>query len=236
MKRILVALTSVLMMSAANAGLVHGDWKTSGDNRVTIDLDTGVEWLKLNNTKNMSVNQVLAQLGDGGSFDGWRLPTSDEVQNMVETILPEFSFNEGQTTYSSGSYRGYTDRWRSWMGTVNYYLTGDGSSNNRYWYSYGLHVEDDGEVNMSGTFRRQKWYRKYTHWATIYEDYGSYSMDHTSTNVGIYLVSDGGVTLSSINDPTLNAANPNSPANLSVPGAVAALGIAGLFGWRRRNA
>lgn len=61
-------------------------------------------------------------------------------------------------------------------------------------------------------------------------------MDHASSDFGVYLVSDGGVTLSSINDPTLNQNNPNSPAKLSVPGAIAALGLAGLFGWRRRKA
>lgn len=55
---------------------------------------------------------------------------------------------------------------------------------------------------------------------------------------GVYLVSDGGLTLSSINNPEININNPKSPINqVSDVSAHAGLGILGMFlmclGFRR---
>jgi hypothetical protein len=52
---------------------------------------------------------------------------------------------------------------------------------------------------------------------------------------GVYLVSDGGTTLSLINDPSLNANNANAPASVPLPATAALLGL-GLLGFgARRN-
>lgn len=236
-----VALLASLSFQA-NAELVHSDWKTLGDAKATADIDTGIEWLKLNNTKNMSINQVMAETGKGGLFHGWRLPTSEEVQTLVETVWSQYSFNDEATAtkYSSGGYRGATNTWRTWMGTTRYYLTGDGSANNRYWYSYGLHVENDGSVAMSGSYRRQKYvWGNYNHWANLHDDLNvgttAYDQDYTHVNFGVFLVSDGGTTLSSINDPTININNPSAPVNVSAPFLMSGLGMFGLSLVRRKK-
>jgi hypothetical protein len=240
MKKTLLAL-GVLLASSANAELVNGDWQTVDDNQITIDTDTGIEWLKLGNTANMSINDVIAETQEGGDFAGWRLPTSQEVQTILDTVLPQFTWNDDttETTFSSGSYRGATDTWRSFFGSSRYQLIGNGSNNNRYWHSFGLHVEDNGDVLMTGTYRRQKYgWGNYEHWASFFDDHENadgYTTDYSSADYGVFLVSDGGLTLASINDPTLNDANPNSPSNVSLPGGVIAIAMTGLLGFRRKN-
>ena len=239
-KKTLVLLSSLLLTNVAQADLVTGDWISEGDSQVTIDTDTGVEWLKLNNTSGMSVNQVIAELGSDGDFEGWRLPTESEVQTLIETVLPQLSWNGiGESTvYSSGAYRGYADIFRSWLGTSSYVFSGDGSANRRYWYSYGNYVDSNGQVKLTGTYRYQKYtWGKYDHSATMHDNYypQDFTMDSTNSTRGVFLVSDGGVTLSSINDPMLNVNNPNSPAKVSTPFAFGLTMLIGMAAIRRRK-
>lgn len=239
-KKTLVLLSSLLIANVAQADLVTGDWISEGDSQVTIDTATGVEWLKLNNTSGMSVNQVIAELGRDGDFEGWRLPTESEVQTLIETVLPQFSWNGiGESTvYSSSAYRGYADTFRSWLGTSGYTFSGDGSANRKSWYSFGKYLDSNGQVMQTGSYRYQKYtWGKYEHTASLYDEYynSDTTIDSISSDRGVFLVSDGGVTLSSINDPTLNVNNPNSPAKVSTPFAFGTALLIGMAAVRRRK-
>jgi hypothetical protein len=78
----------------------------------------------------------------------------------------------------------------------------------------------------------------------VYDDYIAFNSNWAVTNntnysndaFGVYLVSDGGTTLSSINDPSLNANNANAPASVPLPATAALLGLGLLgFGARRKK-
>lgn len=86
---------SLLLVSAlfscnvsANVSIEYTDWLSAGDNQVTIIDDTGFEWLNLNQSLGYSVNSAQAQMGQGGIFEGWRLPTYEDMQALQMLLLP----------------------------------------------------------------------------------------------------------------------------------------------------
>ena len=78
-----IALASVFALSSigANAELVSADWKNVGDGLSTVDTLTGIEWMDLSETSNMSFNEVEALFSS--EFNGWRLPTQNEVSQLL---------------------------------------------------------------------------------------------------------------------------------------------------------
>ena len=85
MKRILTAAALVALSFASHAELVSTDWKTAGDELATLDTETGIEWMDLSETDGLSINTVLSMTSAGGKFEGWRLPTEDEVLTLFES-------------------------------------------------------------------------------------------------------------------------------------------------------
>ena len=61
------------------AAVISMDWKVSGDELISYDDTTGLRWLDLTETDNMSYLSVTAQLGTGGMFEGFRVATAAEV-------------------------------------------------------------------------------------------------------------------------------------------------------------
>ncbi len=61
--------------SAAEAGVMIGDDAVFGAGSITIDTDTGLEWLDWTESTNRSYNDVSGQFGAGGDFEGWRHAT-----------------------------------------------------------------------------------------------------------------------------------------------------------------
>lgn len=84
----LVALT--LDASPARAVLVSQSDVVFGADSVTLDTGTGLKWLDVNISANRSFNDVSAQFGAGGDFQGWRYATGTEVLNLIvsNTVPP----------------------------------------------------------------------------------------------------------------------------------------------------
>lgn len=93
----------VLLSTTANAAFEKTDWNTVGDKMVTVDTSTGLEWLNLVATDNMSVGTVNAFLST--KFAGWRLPTNAEVVAMMSGVfnVPSSTLEFNQTTARSPS-------------------------------------------------------------------------------------------------------------------------------------
>jgi hypothetical protein len=79
LKSLSVAVSALALSTSVNAALVSKDWKDTGDNLITRDTVSGLEWLDMTETNDMSYNFVSLQLDVGGQFEGWRYASSEEV-------------------------------------------------------------------------------------------------------------------------------------------------------------
>lgn len=232
------AAGAVLLSAAfgAEAGLVHTDVHTSGDQGATLHEETGLEWIKLSATNNMSIDDVAAEL-NGGQFDGWRFPTSDELTTYMQVPFEgaidiskvnrytSFSYNPNSTTSPTKATTDAAEAWKEYMGVSK--------ENGATLWSYGFHADEDGLVDLNGIYINGTTGNIFTDF-----DHSAYSTAYKSDGQSVFLVSDGGVTMSSKLDPSLNASNPNSPYqlnNVSAPLAGAGvLMLVGMAAYRRR--
>ena len=81
---LIVGLLVIDTGAARASTLVSIDLNTSDDGLLTLDTETGLEWLDLTQTDlGMSFNQMSAQLDPGGTFEGFRYATEGEVLTLV---------------------------------------------------------------------------------------------------------------------------------------------------------
>jgi len=66
MKRFLLVLILSAVSSGASAGLLSMDWQTAGDNLLTQDTVSGLQWLDLTETYGSPFGTVSAEFGAGG--------------------------------------------------------------------------------------------------------------------------------------------------------------------------
>jgi hypothetical protein len=239
LKKIMVGVALSVCALSAQAGFVSSDWKVSSDRKAVLHEETGVEWLKLNQTDGQSVDYVLSQLGQGGAYAGWRMPTADEIDVLLASFYPDFGADEPFQRYSS---RGYDDRFwpehlrfRDVMGGTQYILGSNQYGTYYRSFALGFHLDADGNMALSGT-RHSNWGgspRLYEF--DIFNNYASGQSSSTGNgNYGVYLVSDGGVTLSSTLDASRNINNPDAPIN-QVPVVLGGLSLLGLVLRRRKQ-
>jgi len=75
----LIALTILIFSSGSHSALIDIDWQASGDNLILRDTNSGLDWLDLRVTADITHNTVVANLESGEIFDGFRLATQAEV-------------------------------------------------------------------------------------------------------------------------------------------------------------
>jgi hypothetical protein len=205
------ALLATLLMSAtAQAELVHNDWLSAGDQRITTDTNTQLEWLKFNNDRaNMSIADIQAKMQAGEIYDGWRLPTGEEVEQLMSALLPIRGFS------GSGSFAITQEEAQH----AQAYLGQSGSSTT---YSYGLHYRDGTSGTASLTGVR-------TDSPRAYDDYSAYNPSTYRHSVyNAFMVNDGGEQSMAMQNSTAT--------NVSAPFiAIGALGLFGLLARRRRS-
>ena len=66
---------------------------------ITRDTGTGLDWLDVTETSGLSVNEVLAELGTGGLYEGWRYATATEVDQLITNFgfIPFTPCSQGYT-------------------------------------------------------------------------------------------------------------------------------------------
>jgi hypothetical protein len=101
-KRLLASLVTGLFVfgesEMAHAALIASDWKNVGDNAITLDTNSGLKWLDINQTTGLSYNQVLAELAPSGIFGGFRFATNSEVESLFTSIGFATPFNTWRTS------------------------------------------------------------------------------------------------------------------------------------------
>ncbi len=72
-------LFNILFLSSLS---VHAGLITDTNNDSFIDENTGLEWMDFGINNNQSYNYVTSQLGQGGQYQGWELPSVEQVYTM----------------------------------------------------------------------------------------------------------------------------------------------------------
>jgi hypothetical protein len=102
-----LALCASLVFSPSQAVLISADDPVFGAGAITIDTETGLQWLDVTLTTGMSMNAVAAALA-GGALDGWAFATADQVTELWNNAgvplpvtapgFPEFVFGSAGNT------------------------------------------------------------------------------------------------------------------------------------------
>ena len=204
-KKTLIGCFAIISMSS-QAELIENDWKALGDNAVTLDTISGLAWLDLTESGGQSYNQTMLELDT--VFAGWRIPTETEVQTLYVNAFSNYDPQSSVTKIAL-----YNDERVSWIDLFN-------GGTERY---MGMFLRDNGTLAQTGVWSG---YLYNTNHADIGADY------HHSL-YGTYLVSDEGVTYSSLNDPANNTDVPN--VSVPLPASVGLLALAMLgFSARRK--
>lgn len=231
-KSILSVLVLVAGFSSAqaNAAFVPTDWKFVGDKKSTLDTETGLEWLDLDVTNNLSMSDVAARLTS--DYAGWRFPSASEMNDMFSRF-----FSTIDHSYE-GFVAGAFDDWLLWSSLFGFHeVTESGVKR-----SAGMFYNENGVETLIGAALLNGGPDIYVRPGA--PDNPVFYDSSFDKFWGVYLVSDGGVTLSSINNPSLNIKNPNYPVEQTqnTPSDIpvhAGFGVLGLlliaFGLRRRS-
>lgn len=211
LKKLAVPLLSFILgfiSVSANAAFISTDWKSVGDKSATLDTSTGLEWLDLTHTFGKSYADVASQLST--TYVGWRLPTYAEIVKLTTNIFSPYGKSPYVANFTSST---AVAQFKAMFGSSNYSA-----------YQVGFFKDASGTVRVTGMSDSLK------HMYGLYHPY-SYSVNGVGTGHGVWLVSDGGTTLSSKEDPTLNINNPNAPVHQQPVADVPVIAGAGLLGF-----
>jgi len=222
-----------LFSSAAQAELVSTDWLVNNDSKATLDTKTGIEWLDLSETRGKSIAQVQALLDT--TYSGWTLATERQVFDLFVNSFSFYDFDYDTKNIVVSESNGEISETLDFISKFSSYRT----SNAEQASGYFLKDESEGSSASSASatyFWKTNWQNRKVNVVFDINSAG-YDVNNNYTTTGVYLVSTGGTTLSSINDPSINFDENGIPAIASVPlsASVGFLGLALLAGARRKK-
>lgn len=167
-----LALSALFSTASAKADFIEADWKLVGDNNAFTDTRTGYKLLDFNFTKGRSLNDVESETLLGGEFEGWRLPTYNEIQEIFFSVTGEYS----------RTYNDYIDN----APGVNQMHSVAGS--NDPYYSYALYKYDETSSDIStydGAMMGAS-----IHFNRMHINNGQVELDRTYSNSAVWLIAD----------------------------------------------
>ncbi len=183
--------------SPYNSGdFIETDWISEGDKRALLDAKTGLEWLDLRETVGIGTNNIDARLAT--DLAGWRRATKDEVFTLMENF-----FGIAPATYISDYKIPAADPLENKVNELFGYM-GTHLSDSYGLYTYGTY-DHDGALKNAG-FTNHFYSGNYYLRVNLMTSGSQYT--GVGDVYGIWLVSEGGTTLSSIMNPSIN-----TPAN-----------------------
>ncbi len=168
--------------------LINIDLHSTLDGLAVLDTTSGLEWIHLRKTKGLPYDKVVDELSEGGSFYGWRLPTDSEMSNLLFKAFPESTSSFRRKGMGKNEKR--NGNWTDLFG--NLYV-------DYGWTTAGWYKKENGVVDIVGLSKNNYVY------AAITKDnrYDSYRKTGFK-ELGTWLVSDGGATLTSQLYPEVN--------------------------------
>lgn len=108
----LASTTASLVLSMnASAAIMNADWQIAGDNLITVDTDSGLEWLDITVTTSRSYNDVSSKLGSGEEFDGWRYATALEISGFWDAFGGDSTHYDGWSVENNGLFETIAPYW-----------------------------------------------------------------------------------------------------------------------------
>jgi hypothetical protein len=215
-KKILRPLSFLLVMttSIANAELIKTDVFTAGDNLAFVDTNTGIEWGTGAMNYQIGAGHTMSQVVSDPTLiaPGWRLPTDSELVQFFSTYVTStpyavtFLSTDGNIYNSNNSFTDIYDLVKLFLPRAVWNA------------SLSFNHVNNGQVRRS--------------FMSLQGLNGSVQATPYNYNAGSFLyVSDGGTTLSSQLDPSINANNANN-----IPIAfVSLLPLMVMLGFRRKS-
>lgn len=250
-KKTFIACILSIGAFSASAEIVGADLNTQGDGQAFIDTRLGTEWIKLQLTQGMSINEAQEMYG----YAGFKVADQDDMLGLIESMSMRIGVASeaniaGFTSVLDGvsdsfgaiSSQATTSRGAGYQGAA--YLLGKlgvtHSASRSNWgrtYSYGLFTIENENGEVDGRSASVNTYWTGTNRKKYRGDIGIsstvVSSNYTSSGSGVFMLAKySGKTLSAQQDATLVE---NFVPDVNAPICLAALGLAGMFAVRRKN-
>lgn len=95
---------SLFSFSGVHATLVVKDDAVFGDDAITLDTDTGWEWLDLSASLGKSRSYVNTQFGVGGAYEGFRYATVAEAEGLCVAAGMPLGETQNQADFDAVAY------------------------------------------------------------------------------------------------------------------------------------
>ncbi len=177
----------------------------------TTDTISGLDWLDITASTNMTFVDVITQMGSGGAFDGWRFATGLEFLSLASNWTGNASLNNLTISYLFPD-EGQPGTLHGLQG-----LLGDTGSADQT--IYGFLADTSGGRRYLASIRDDDNANNQIHAVLAYTD--AFNGEFYDINVGSFLVRDTEISTIPL------------PASLWM--FLAALGGLGIFGWRKKK-
>ena len=213
-KNLLIPACFMALTPIANAELVQTHWKVEGDNLSMLDTLSGKEYLSFSQTRDYNLESITSELN--GKFSGWRIASYDEIKGLLSSYIKGYDF-EQSLAWSNSLTLGGQDKENALLlrSLMRPSSTFDGH------YSTGLHYDQEGLETSSGV----------NSWSGA--DMG-FDIDQKYAYTAVWLVSDGGTTYSSIQDPSINIPKSATSVPLPLTAGILSLSLFGLIRKRKK--
>jgi hypothetical protein len=167
-----LTLPSVMAFSAS-ADIVNSDWLEEGDGLTFTNVTTGMVFLDLSETFDMSINDVEALLDT--TFEGFSIATGEQAAAALSSMLED---SVGYSTTMGTTYTSLYNRYE--LADITGAHIGAGGP-----FIYGIAVDED--ISMYGV------YASSTYTSTVYNN-NVYNENYSFFSHGVWLVRDSSVT------------------------------------------
>jgi hypothetical protein len=122
------ACASLVVSFNVSAAMFNADWKTPGDNLITYDSDTGLEWLDLTASSSRSFVDVSSQFDVDEEFEGWRYASVADVAGFLDNFGGNNTQYTGWSTLNNGLFDVVSPYWGDLYCVDTGCATGEGYS------------------------------------------------------------------------------------------------------------
>ncbi len=147
-KLMAIIVFSLFLISESHAALIEKDDSVFGTGAITLDTDSGLEWLDVTFSTSRTRNYINGQFDSGGEFEGFRYATTEEALALWATV----SLNSSDIFENVAYWSDFVDATGSQGGYPEILaMTGSGDSVGAdAYYSGGTLVYNTGRLGWFG--------------------------------------------------------------------------------------